>query len=132
MSPNDGRVVSNFIMQALRSEDITIYGDGSQTRSFCYVKDLVSGLIKLMQSPKSITGPINLGNPVEFTVRQLAELVIEKTQSKSKIVYRNLPQDDPKQRKPNIEKANKVLSWNPKIDLDDGLGETIKYFSSKI
>jgi UDP-glucuronate decarboxylase len=132
MSPSDGRVVSNFIMQALRSEDITIYGDGSQTRSFCYVSDLVSGLIKLMQSPKNITGPINLGNPVEFTVRQLAELIIEKTQSKSKIVYRNLPQDDPKQRKPDIEKAKRVLSWNPIIDIDDGLAETIKYFFSKI
>ena len=132
MSPSDGRVVSNFIMQALRSEDITIYGDGNQTRSFCYVTDLVSGLINLMQSPENITGPINLGNPVEFTVRQLAELIIEKTKSKSKIVYRNLPQDDPKQRKPDIGKAKKVLSWNPVIDINHGLAETIKYFSLKI
>jgi UDP-glucuronate decarboxylase len=132
MSPGDGRVVSNFIMQALKSEDITIYGDGNQTRSFCYVNDLVSGLIKLMQSPENITGPINLGNPVEFTIRQLAELIIDKTQSKSKIVYRNLPQDDPKQRKPDIEKAKKILSWNPVVSINDGLSATIKYFSSKI
>jgi len=132
MSPGDGRVVSNFIMQALKSEDITIYGDGNQTRSFCYVSDLVSGLIKLMQSQENITGPINLGNPVEFTIRQLAELIIEKTKSKSKIVYKNLPQDDPKQRKPDIGKAKTLLSWNPVIDINDGLAETIKYFSSKI
>ena len=132
MSPGDGRVVSNFIMQALKSEDITIYGDGNQPRSFCYVSDLVSGLIKLMQSQENITGPINLGNPVEFTIRQLAEIIIEKTKSKSKIVYKNLPQDDAKKRKPDIGKAKTLLSWNPVIDINDGLTETIKYFSSKI
>jgi len=132
MSPNDGRVVSNFIVQALRSEDITIYGDGNQTRSFCYVSDLVSGLVKLMDSPKSIIGPINLGNPTEFKVSELAELIIEKTKSKSKIVYMDLPQDDPKQRKPDITKARTTLDWDPKIDLNIGLDQTIEYFSSKV
>jgi UDP-glucuronate decarboxylase len=132
MSPNDGRVVSNFIVQALRSEDITIYGDGNQTRSFCYVSDLVSGLVKLMDSPKNTIGPINLGNPTEFKVSELAELVIEKTKSKSKIVYMDLPQDDPRQRKPDITKARTTLDWNPKIDLSMGLDQTIEYFSSKV
>jgi UDP-glucuronate decarboxylase len=132
MSPNDGRVVSNFIVQALRSEDITIYGDGNQTRSFCYVSDLVSGLVKLMDSPKNIIGPINLGNPNEFKVSELAKLIIEKTNSKSKIVFMNLPQDDPKQRKPDITKARTTLDWNPKIDLNIGLNQTIEYFSSKV
>ncbi len=132
MSPNDGRVVSNFIVQALKSEDITIYGDGHQTRSFCYVSDLVTGLVKLMDSPKDIIGPINLGNPTEFKVRELAELIVEKTKSKSKIVYMKLPQDDPKQRKPDIDKARKILDWNPKIDLGIGLEHTIEYFSSKV
>jgi UDP-glucuronate decarboxylase len=132
MSPNDGRVVSNFIVQALRSEDITIYGDGNQTRSFCYVSDLVSGLVKLMDSPKNTIGPINLGNPTEFKVSELAELVIEKTKSKSKIVYMDLPQDDPRQRKPDITKARTTLDWNPKIDLSIGLDQTIEYFSSKV
>jgi len=132
MSPNDGRVVSNFIVQALRSEDITIYGDGNQSRSFCYVSDLVSGLVKLMDSPKNIIGPINLGNPTEFKVSELAKLIIEKTNSKSKIVFMNLPQDDPKQRKPDITKARTTLDWNPKIDLNIGLDQTIEYFSSKV
>ena len=132
MSPNDGRVVSNFIVQALRSEDITIYGDGNQTRSFCYVSDLVSGLIKLMDSPKNIIGPINLGNPTEFKVSELAKLIIEKTNSKSKIVFMDLPQDDPKQRKPDITKARRTLDWDPKIDLNIGLNQTIKYFSSRV
>jgi len=132
MSPNDGRVVSNFIVQALRSEDITIYGDGNQTRSFCYVSDLVSGLVKLMDSPKNIIGPINLGNPTEFKVSELANLIIEKTNSKSKIVFMDLPQDDPKQRKPDITKARTTLDWNPKIDLNIGLNQTIEYFSSKV
>jgi UDP-glucuronate decarboxylase len=132
MSPNDGRVVSNFIVQALRSEDITIYGDGNQTRSFCYVSDLVSGLVKLMDSPKNIIGPINLGNPTELKVSELAKLIIEKTNSKSKIVFTNLPQDDPKQRKPDITKARNTLDWNPKIDLNIGLDQTIEYFSSKV
>ena len=132
MSPNDGRVVSNFIVQALRSEDITIYGDGNQTRSFCYVSDLVSGLVKLMDSPKNIIGPINLGNPTEFKVSELANLIIEKTNSKSKIVFMDLPQDDPKQRKPDITKARTTLDWDPKIDLNVGLNQTIEYFSSKV
>lgn len=132
MSPNDGRVVSNFIVQALRSEDITIYGDGNQTRSFCYVSDLVSGLIKLMNNPKNIIGPINLGNPTEFKVSELAELIIKKTRSKSKIVFMDLPQDDPKQRKPDIKKARTILDWDPIIDLHVGLDQTIEYFSSKV
>jgi len=132
MSPHDGRVVSNFIVQALKSEDITIYGDGNQTRSFCYVSDLVSGLVKLMDSPKNIIGPINLGNPTEFKVSELAELIIEKTKSKSKIVYMDLPQDDPRQRKPDINKARTTLDWNPIIDLSIGLDQTIEYFSSMV
>ena len=132
MSPQDGRVVSNFIMQALRSEDITIYGDGAQTRSFCYVDDLVDGLIKLMESPDSVHGPINLGNPTERTVMNLAEMVINKTKSKSKIIFHELPQDDPKQRKPDISKARNFLNWEPKIDIDQGLESTIKYFKTKV
>ena len=132
MSPRDGRVVSNFIMQALQSKDITIYGDGKQTRSFCYVSDLVSGLINLMESDKSITGPINIGNPIELTVLHLAEMIIAKTNSKSKIVFHDLPQDDPKQRKPDIKKAEELLKWSPSIDIDDGLEKTIAYFSLKL
>ena len=132
MSPNDGRVVSNFIMQALQSKDITIYGDGNQTRSFCYVDNLVSGLIKLMETPEEVHGPINLGNPVELTVRGLAELIVEKTASRSKIVFQELPQDDPKQRKPDISKAKKILGWSPDIEISEGLDKTIKYFSSKL
>ena len=132
MSPNDGRVVSNFIMQALRAQDITIYGDGNQTRSFCYVDDLVLGLIKLMESPKNLTGPVNLGNPVEFTILQLAEKIIKDTNSKSKIVFHDLPQDDPKQRKPDIAKAKQYLNWEPITEINDGLVKTIKYFKSKL
>ena len=132
MSPNDGRVVSNFIMQALQSKDITIYGDGNQTRSFCYVDNLVSGLIKLMETPEDVHGPINLGNPVELTVRGLAELIVEKTASQSKIVFQELPQDDPKQRKPDISKAKKILGWSPDIEISEGLDKTIEYFSSKL
>jgi len=132
MSLNDGRVVSNFIVQALRSEDITIYGDGSQTRSFCYVDDLVDGLIKLMESPGSVHGPINLGNPTERTVKNLADLVIAKTKSKSKVIFHELPQDDPKQRKPDVSKAREILNWEPKIDIDQGLENTIKYFKTKV
>ena len=132
MSPDDGRVVSNFIMQALRSEDITIYGDGSQTRSFCYVDDLVTGLIKLMESPESVHGPINLGNPIERTVKNLAELIIAKTKSKSKIINHDLPEDDPKQRKPDISKAREILNWAPEIDIEQGLENTIKYFKNKV
>jgi len=132
MSPNDGRVVSNFIMQALESKDITIYGDGNQTRSFCYVDNLVLGLIKLMETSENVHGPINLGNPVELTVRSLAELIIEKTASQSEIIFQELPQDDPKQRKPDISKAKKILGWSPDIEISEGLDMTIKYFSSKL
>ncbi|MEJ5227776.1 UDP-glucuronic acid decarboxylase family protein [Thermodesulfovibrio sp.] len=128
MHLNDGRVVSNFIVQALKGEDITVYGDGSQTRSFCYIDDLIDGIIKLMNSDDSITGPINLGNPNELTILELAEKVIKLTKSKSKIVFKPLPEDDPKQRKPDIEKAQKLLNWQPKFDLDYGLKETIAYF----
>jgi len=128
MHPNDGRVVSNFIVQALRGEDITIYGDGSQTRSFCYVTDLVEGLIKLMNTSQEVTGPINLGNPTEMTMLELAERVIALSGSRSKLVFKPLPQDDPKQRKPDITVAKASLDWAPKVSLDDGLKETIQYF----
>lgn len=128
MHPKDGRVVSNFILQALRNQDITIYGDGSQTRSFCYVDDLVEGLIRLMETPDEITGPMNLGNPAEFSIRELAEAVIELTGSNSKIAYRPLPQDDPKQRQPRIDFAKKVLGWDPKIPLREGLTKVVAYF----
>ncbi|MEZ6011360.1 MAG: UDP-glucuronic acid decarboxylase family protein [Hyphomonas sp.] len=132
MHPNDGRVVSNFIVQALRGEDITLYGDGQQTRSFCYVSDLVDGLIRLMDSDDQVTGPINLGNPGEFTMRQLAETVLELTGSKSKIVNRPLPSDDPRQRQPDISKAKSVLGWEPTIPLAEGLKPTIEYFAGEI
>jgi UDP-glucuronate decarboxylase len=128
MHPNDGRVVSNFIVQALRDKDITVYGDGSQTRSFCYVDDLVDGLIRLMESDRDIVGPINLGNPSEFTIRQLAEKVIDLTGSRSKIIHRPLPQDDPKQRQPDISKAQELLGWEPAVPLAEGLTKTIAYF----
>ncbi len=128
MHPNDGRVVSNFIIQALRNQDITIYGDGSQTRSFCYVDDLVDGLLRLMETPDEVTGPINLGNPVEFSIKQLAETVIELTGSSSKIVNQELPEDDPKQRQPDITKAQSLLEWTPKVQLREGLAKTIGYF----
>jgi UDP-glucuronate decarboxylase len=128
MQPNDGRVVSNFIVQALKNQDITVYGDGSQTRSFCYVDDLVDGLMRLMESGDDIPGPVNLGNPVEFTIRELAELTIALTGSASKIVYRALPTDDPKQRCPDVSKANALLDWRPVIQLRDGLLKTINYF----
>jgi UDP-glucuronate decarboxylase len=129
MHPNDGRVVSNFIMQALRGEDITIYGDGSQTRSFCYVDDLVDGMLRMMDSPAACTGPINLGNPVEFTMRQLAELVLRLTGSRSRLVQRPLPQDDPRQRQPDITRAKAQLGWAPSIPLEEGLRRTIAYFT---
>jgi len=132
MHPNDGRVVSNFIVQALKGEPITVYGDGSQTRSFCFASDLVSGLIALMDSGPEITGPINLGNPVEFTVRELAALVITLTGSRSKIVHEPLPHDDPRQRKPDISLAKAQLGWEPKISLDQGLRQTIAYFEKAI
>lgn len=128
MHPNDGRVVSNFIMQALLGRPITVYGEGQQTRSFCYVDDLVEGFIKLMESGPDVTGPINLGNPGEFTIRQLAELVIELTGSKSKIVTEALPPDDPKQRRPDITLAKEKLGWEPKVPLREGLGLAIPYF----
>jgi UDP-glucuronate decarboxylase len=128
MHPHDGRVVSNFIVQALQGEDITIYGDGSQTRSFCYVDDLVDGLIRLMNSPDGFTGPVNLGNPGEFTIRELAEKVIAQVGSKSKIVQMPLPQDDPQQRQPDITLARKQLGWEPCIPLEQGLERTVEYF----
>ena len=128
MHPNDGRVVSNFIMQALRGEDITIYGTGEQTRSFCYCNDLIEGLIRMMNTDESITGPINLGNPNEFTIKQLAELVIEITDSKSQIIYKPAAQDDPQQRQPVIDKAKQILDWQPTVQLREGLEKTIAYF----
>ncbi|WP_341989844.1 UDP-glucuronic acid decarboxylase family protein [Azorhizobium sp. AG788] len=130
MHPNDGRVVSNFIVQALRGEDITIFGDGSQTRSFCYVDDLVRGLIAMMESPREVVGPINIGNPSEFTIRQLAEMVIELIGGSSRIVQRPLPQDDPKQRQPDITQARDTLGWLPTIALREGLVRTISYFDT--
>jgi len=128
MNSNDGRVVSNFIVQALRGEDITIFGDGSHTRSFQYIDDLVNGLIKLMDTPDSFLGPVNLGNPVEFTIKSLAQKVIHMTGSKSKIIHLPLPVDDPKQRRPDISLAKKELNWQPEISLEEGLGRTIEYF----
>lgn len=128
MHPNDGRVVSNFIVQALRGEDITIYGTGEQTRSFCYVDDLVDGMLCLMDSPADITGPINVGNPGEFSMLELAEKVILLTSSKSKLIFKELPADDPRQRRPDIALAKEMLNWEPKISLDDGLQKTVDYF----
>ena len=128
MHPADGRVVSNFIMQALSGKAITIYGDGRQTRSFCYVDDLIDGLVRLMGSPDEVTGPINLGNPTEFTIRELAETIIDMTGSSSSIVEKPLPADDPRQRQPNIEKARSLLGWEPKVALRDGIEKTIAYF----
>jgi len=128
MHPADGRVVSNFIVQALKGEPISIYGDGSQTRSFCYVDDLIDGMIRLMETEPEVTGPINIGNPNEFTIRELAEQVIALTGSKSEIVQHPLPTDDPKQRQPNISKAKELLGWEPKVPLVEGLGHTIEYF----
>jgi UDP-glucuronate decarboxylase len=130
MHPNDGRVVSNFIMQALRGDDITIYGDGQQTRSFCYVSDLVEGFIRMMDTPDDITGPINLGNPGEFTMLELAELVLQLTKSSSTLVYKPLPSDDPTRRKPDISKAKTTLGWSPTVPLREGLEKTIDFFKS--
>ncbi len=132
MHPNDGRVVSNFVTQALKGEDITIYGDGQQTRSFCYVTDLIDGLYRLMQSSSDFTGPCNLGNPNEFTIEELARTVIELTGSKSKLVRKPLPSDDPRQRQPEISKAKEKLGWMPKIPLREGLKETVKYFEDRL
>ena len=128
MHPNDGRVVSNFIVQALRGEDITIYGNGEQTRSFCYVDDLIEAMLRMMQTPADITGPVNIGNPVEVTMLELAERIISLTQSASKLCYKPLPQDDPKQRRPDISFAKSALDWQPKVALEDGLKTTIAYF----
>ena len=132
MHPNDGRVVSNFIVQALQDSDITIYGNGLQTRSFCYVDDLVEAFIRLMESPDDVTGPINLGNPGEFTIKELAEKVISMTGSNSKIIFNPLPQDDPKQRQPDITLAKEILNWQPKISLETGLQPTIEYFKQEL
>lgn len=132
MHPEDGRVVSNFIVQALRGQDITVYGKGNQTRSFCYVDDLVDGFIRMMNSDDTITGPINLGNPGEFTILELAEKVISLTGTKSKIIYKPLPSDDPMQRKPDISIAKEKLNWEPKVALDEGLKRTIKYFEKMV
>ncbi len=128
MHPDDGRVVSNFVVQALRGQDITIYGEGRQTRSFCYVDDLVEGFLRLMAAPADVTGPLNLGNPGEFTIKELAEIVVEMTGSRSRIVHRPLPQDDPMQRKPDISRAKALLDWEPKVPLRQGLEKTIAYF----
>ncbi len=132
MQINDGRVVSNFIVQAIRNKDITIYGDGTQTRSFCYVDDLIDGFIKFMNKMPSITGPINLGNPVEFTMLELAEEILSQTKSKSKLIFKPLPEDDPKQRQPDISIAKNELDWQPQVSLRDGLKETISYFKQKL
>lgn len=132
MDPNDGRVVSNFICQALSGKDITIYGDGHQTRSFCYVDDLIEAMILMMNSPKGFTGPVNTGNPGEFTIKELAELVVAKVGGTSRVVYQALPADDPTQRRPDITLAKTKLSWEPKIKLDEGLNKTIAYFKTQL
>ncbi len=132
MHPNDGRVVSNFIMQALKGEDITIYGDGNQTRSFCFVSDMIESCTQFMSTADDITGPINLGNPREFTIKELVDVVMGLTGSKSKIVYLELPKDDPTQRQPNINMAKKILNWEPKVNLEDGLRQTINYYKRYI
>jgi UDP-glucuronate decarboxylase len=125
-------VVSNFIVQALRGEDITVFGDGSQTRSFCYVDDMIDGLIRMMGTPKGFLGPVNLGNPAEFTILELAEILIRMTGSRAKIVFKPLPQDDPTQRKPDITLAQKKLGWQPRVPLEEGLAKTIEYFRGVI
>lgn len=132
MDQNDGRVISNFIIQALNNKDITIYGDGSQTRSFCYVNDLLDGMIKFMETGDKLNGPLNMGNPVEFTIKELAEIVVKLTGSKSKLIYKPLPEDDPLQRQPDISLAKKELNWEPNIALEEGLIKTIEYFKSVI
>ncbi|KKM15249.1 hypothetical protein LCGC14_1697990 [marine sediment metagenome] len=132
MQPDDGRVVSNFIVQAIQDQDITVYGDGSQTRSFCYIDDMVTGLVGLMDNDTDINGPVNLGNPNEFTVKELAEKVVKLTDSRSKIVYHPLPEDDPQKRRPDISLAKKVLKWEPKFGLEEGLARTVNYFTNKL
>jgi UDP-glucuronate decarboxylase len=130
MHPNDGRVISNFVIQALAGRDITVYGDGTQTRSFCYVDDMVDGLVKMMNSPDDFTGPVNIGNPNEFSIIELAQKILQKTGSQSAIVHRPLPQDDPLKRRPDITLAKKHLGWEPKTNLVDGLEPTIAYFQT--
>ena len=130
MDPRDGRVISNFVNQALRDEDITVYGDGKQTRSFCYVDDLIEGIVRMMNSPADITGPVNLGNPGEFTMLELAEEVLRQTGSRSKLVFHDLPKDDPKQRRPDISRAKELLGWEPKVPLRQGLAKVIEYYRS--
>ena len=132
MHPNDGRVVSNFIIQALKGNPVTLYGEGTQTRSFCYVEDLIEGFVRLMSAPVGMTGPLNLGNPVEFTIRELAEMVIDMTGSRSRIIYKPLPPDDPMQRRPDISAAREQLGWEPKVPLRDGLARTIAYFELRL
>jgi UDP-glucuronate decarboxylase len=132
MHPNDGRVVSNFVIQALKGEDITIYGEGTQTRSFCYVDDLIEAIMRAMNTPDDFTGPVNIGNPAEFTIRELAELVVKMTRAKSKLVFKPLPSDDPRQRQPDISLAAKVLGWSPTTDLERGLERTIRYFKDQL
>ena len=132
MHPNDGRVVSNFIMQALQNQDITVYGDGNQTRSFCYIDDLVNGMIKMMNSSSKVIGPVNLGNPTEYKIIDLAKIIIELTKSQSKIIKKNLPVDDPMRRKPDISEAKGVIGWEPSTGLKDGLEQTIDYFKNKL
>jgi len=132
MHPNDGRVVSNFIVQALKGEDITIYGDGNQTRSFCYVTDLIQGITRFMNTDSKFTGPMNLGNPEEFSMTELAQLVLTLTNSESKIVYKSLPQDDPRQRRPDVTQAKEIVQWDPSTNLNQGLGKTIEYFKDKL
>jgi UDP-glucuronate decarboxylase len=130
MHPNDGRVVSNFILQALKNEDITVYGDGKQTRSFCFVNDMIEGVTRMMKTPDDFTGPVNLGNPEEYSIFELAEKIIALTKSKSKIVFKPLPEDDPLQRKPNIDLAKDILQWQPRTELEEGLQQTINYFKT--
>ncbi len=130
--PNDGRVVSNFVVQALLNKDITVFGDGSHTRSFCYVDDLIAGLMKMMDSPSDVTGPINLGNPGEFSILEIARTVLDLTGSRSKIVHRPLPEDDPKQRRPDISEAHRVLGWRPTVPFKEGLKTTIAYFEKVV
>ncbi len=132
MHPNDGRVVSNFIMQALRGEDITLYGDGAQTRSFCYVDDLIEAMLRMMNTPDDVTGPINIGNPGEFSMKELAQEVLELTGSSSRIIHLPIPADDPRQRRPDLELANRVLHWEPTVSLHDGLKKTIAYFEQMV
>ena len=130
MHPEDGRVISNFIVQALQGQDLTVYGDGSQTRSFCYVDDLIDGLIALMHSPDNFIGPVNLGNPGEYTMLEVAEMVLKLTGTRSKIVFKPLPQDDPTQRQPDITLARHALGWEPKVAFEEGLQRTVAYFQT--